>query len=451
MSASSVSTTPLRAAVVKASLRSGFAADAIGTVVLNVVTIGVNFAMTLVLSRELGASGYGAFAFGLAWSAVLSVPAVLGLTPLVVRNVAAYSARSDWTLIRGLLRRSNEVVVVSSVLVMCMGAIVGWVLEGNEPQLLRAFLVALLLVPLVSLTTLRQSAMQGLGKVVLGRVPETLLAPFLFLVLVAAASPTLGDRFSASTAMALQVAAQLVAFVAGIVLLRRTLPAQVHQVNAQYETRVWIRSALPLLAMSALMALNAQLGTIFLGSMESASAAGVYAVASRVALFTSFFWLAATYPLMPAVARIHAQGNRAELQRMLNRSAIATVLASAASALVLILFSGQLLALFGGDFGAGIWTMRILAFGELGKVLMGFAGLTLVMTGYERDLTAGVAVAAGLNVILNAGLIPIWGTNGAALGAAISVVASNALLAVLLWKRLRLVSLPLPRLAFRHR
>ncbi len=442
MSATSASPT-MRVAALKASLRGGFAADAIGTVVLNVVTIVVNFAMTLVLSRELGASGYGAFAFGLAWSAVLSVPAVLGLTPLVVRNVAAYSSRSDWTLLRGLLRRSNEVVLLTSVLVVGVGAIVGWVLVGDEPELFRPFLVALFLVPLVSLTTLRQSAMQGLGKVVVGRVPETLLAPLLFLVLVAAAAPALGDLFSATTAMTLQVGAQVVAFATGIVLLRRALPLQVRGADAEYETRVWLRSALPLFVMSALMALNAQVGTIFLGAMDGATAAGVYSVASKVALFTSFFWLAATYPLMPAVARLHAQGRRAELQRMLTRGAVITSVCAAVIALVLIVFSRQFLALFGQDFGEGVWPLRILALGELGKVLTGFAGLALVMTGFERDLTVGVAIGAVANVALSALLIPAWGVNGAAGAAAVSVVASNLFLAYLLWKRLRLISLPL--------
>ena len=420
--------------------------DALGTVALNVVTIVVNFALTFLLSRLLGARGYGAFAFGLAWAAVLSVPAVLGLTPLIVRHVAAYHARSAWILLRGLLRRSNQVVAATSLLVMAGGAGLGWLLEGSKPELFHPYLLALLLVPLVSLTTLRQSAMQGLGRVVLGRVPETLLAPLLFLVLVGVASLLLDHRFSASWAMGLQVAAQIAAFATGVMLLRRTLPAAVRGAAAAYETRAWLRSAVPLLVMSGLMALNAQLGTIFLGSMKGAAAAGVYSVAARAALFTSFFWLAATYPLMPAVARLHAQAKSAELQRVLSRSAAVTALCSLPIALLLLIFGRQFLALFGHDFHGGIWALRILALGELGKVLTGFAGLALVMTGHERDLTAGVAIAAGLNIALNVTLIPVWGVDGAAVAGAVSVVASNVFLVYLLWGRLRVFSLPLPLL-----
>jgi O-antigen/teichoic acid export membrane protein len=128
---------------------------------------------------------------------------------------------------------------------------------------------------------------------------------------------------------------------------------------------------------------------------------------------------------------------------MLTRGAVITSVCSAVIALVLIVFSKQFLALFGQDFGEGVWALRILALGELGKVLTGFAGLALVMTGFERDLTVGVAIGAVANVALSALLIPAWGVNGAAGAAAVSVVASNLFLAHLLWKRLRLISLPL--------
>lgn len=419
--------------------------DAIGTVGLNVVTMGVNFALTFLLSRLLGAEGYGAFAFGLAWATVLSVPAVLGLTPLVIRHAAAYQARSAWGLLRGLLRRSNEVVAGVSLLVMGAGGAAGWLIDGSQPQLFHPFLLALLLIPLLSLTSVRQAAMQGLGRVVLGRVPETLLAPLLFFALAGASSVVLGHRFSAVWAMGLQVAAQITAFAMGVVLLRRALPVPVREAAVAYETRAWLRSAVPLLIMSGLMALNAQLGTIFLGSLKGAAAAGVYGVTSRAALVTSFFWLAATYPLMPAVARLHAQEKRAELQRLLSRSAIAASLCSLPIALGLVLFAHRLLVLFGHDFAGGVWPLRILVFGELGKVLTGFAGLALVMTGYERDLTVGVAIAAALNVALNATLVPRWGVDGAALAGSISVVASNLFLVFVVWRRLGALSLPVAR------
>jgi hypothetical protein len=89
-------------------------------------------------------------------------------------------------------------------------------------------LVSLLLVPLLSLTTMRQAAMQGLGKVVIGRVPETIAGPAAFLTLAAGGWILLDDRFSATLALTLQVVASAGAFWLGLWLLRRAVPRQIH-------------------------------------------------------------------------------------------------------------------------------------------------------------------------------------------------------------------------------
>src|SRR2546428_14195913 len=78
------------------------AVDTAGTAALNVAALGLNFTVVLLLSHLLGASGYGAYASAFAWASVLSVVGVLGLTPLVVGRVAAYTTTGAFGLLRGL-------------------------------------------------------------------------------------------------------------------------------------------------------------------------------------------------------------------------------------------------------------------------------------------------------------------------------------------------------------
>ena len=139
----------------------GLLLGTVGTAVLNVAAVTLNFALVLLLSRQLGTSGYGAYASAFAWAGVLSVVAVLGLTPLVVRQVASYHSFESWGLLRGLLRRSNQSVAFSSALTIASAAGIGWLIYGTRPELLHPFWIALLLVPLIALTSLRQAAMQG--------------------------------------------------------------------------------------------------------------------------------------------------------------------------------------------------------------------------------------------------------------------------------------------------
>jgi O-antigen/teichoic acid export membrane protein len=333
-------------------------------------------------------------------------------------------------------------VLAAAVAVVVVGAVLGWLLERSDRALLYPYWIGLLLVPLISLTSLRQAAMQGLGRVVLGRLPETVIAPLLAILFVLVAYGALGDDLSASWAIALQVSAAGAAFVLGAWFLRRTLPSDARAAAPTYETREWLRSALPLFLMSGLLALNMQLGTIFLGSMEGASAAGVYAVATRTALFVGFLWLAATYPLMPTLARLHALGDRRGLQRVLTRSARVTVLGTLPLLVGIVVFSRPLLEIFGQGFGGGADALRIIALGEFARVATGFAGIALLMSGHEGSLTRGVAVGAGLNVVLNVALVPLWGVNGSAVASAISAAASSVFLVYLAWDRIRVSALP---------
>jgi O-antigen/teichoic acid export membrane protein len=269
-----------------------------GTVALNVASVALNLAVVLLLTRLLGPDGFGAYASAYAWAVVLSVLAVLGLTPLVIRYVASYSSNGNWGLLRGLLRRTNQSVAIASAAIAASAALAGFLLYRQRPELLHPFWIGLPLVPLIALTSVRQAAMQGLGRVVLGRVPETLALPILLIALASSASLAFGDGFGASWAIASHVVAALCAFALGAHLLRRMLPPEARSTSLSFETAAWRRSGISLALLNVLMAGNAQAGTILLGAFEGAGDAGVFNVATRTTMFVSFLMLAATYPLI---------------------------------------------------------------------------------------------------------------------------------------------------------
>ena len=67
----------------------------------------------------------------------------------------------------------------------------------------------------------------------------------------------------------------------------------------------------------------------------------------------------------------------------------------------------------------------MLASACLVNALCGSVGLLLIMTGYERKAAAIMGTAALLNIIMNVVLIPLYGTVGAAISTAVSMVAWN--------------------------
>src|SRR5205085_1623595 len=112
----------------------------------------------------------------------------------------------------GLLRRSNEAVLIASLVLGVLAVGLSFVLIS--PEVRPTFWVALGVLPIFGLVLLRQSAMQGLRHVVLAQVPELLLRPLLLLVAVAVTYVVFG-KFTATGAMALNIVVAMIAFVVG--------------------------------------------------------------------------------------------------------------------------------------------------------------------------------------------------------------------------------------------
>lgn len=425
------------------SVNRGLARGVVGTLGLNLSTTVLNFALAIVLARLLGADGYGAFSFAFAWAMVLSSVSGLGLSPLVVRHVASMQALRDWAGLHGLLRWTNAVVVATSCFATGIAALAGWLLLDRD-SLLWPLLLGLGLVLPTALVTVRQSAMQGLGFVVLGRLPETILAPGLFLLLAAAVGLT-WDGFSASWAVAMLLVATVVAFAVGAALLTRSLPAEVTAAVPRYESRSWAKSALPLVLMGFFGVFGAQAGTIVLGVSAGPEDTGVFALALRLSTFTSFLFLASTYPLMPAVARLHSLSDAESMRRTVHRVARIVLLLSLPVGLGIAVFADSLLGLFGADFRAGADVVRILVLGELVKVFLGLSGLLLVMTGREADFARGVTAGAAVGLLLSFVLIPPFDAVGAAIAATAGTAATHLALTLLARQRLGFSGAPWPR------
>ena len=432
-------------------LRFGLVVSAVANLGLNVALVCFNFVTVLLLTHWLGVVGYGAYAFALAAATLLAVPAIFGLSPLLIRAIATYRSTASWGLIRGILRRSNQAVLISSVIVVGLVLFVLVEVQWPPPRLQTPAGIALLLVPLLALVTIRQSAMQGLNHTVLGRIPETLVSPTIFILLLALVRLLASQHLTASAAVAANVLALACAMAVGAYTLRRVLPGGVRTARPLYETRDWARQAVPLVLFSGIVTINSQFDVVLLGALTGPRDAGIYSVASRIASLVSFFFIAAAIPLMPAIARLYASGERTQLERVLAWSARGIFFASLPLGLAVIVFAQPLMSLFGAGFGgSGPLALRILAVGQLVNVATGFAGTALVMTGHASLLTKGYAIGAAFSVILNAALIPPFGLIGAAIATAIGISVINIGVVVILRRRLSINALPFGRLIARN-
>lgn len=419
------------------SLKRFLIKAATGSIGLKVGNAFLVYGISLLLARYLGAAEYGLYAYAMAWGSLLTVPAVLGLEGLVTREIAIYRTKEQWGLMKGLLRWSNQLVGLWSLLLAVLFACTIWLLPStvSEQQKLALWLV-LCSLPFLALTRLRQSSMQALQQIVRGQLPEMLFRPTALITLLSVSGLWLGSKFTASWALLMYGISIGLAFLLGQVLLTRAVPRSCRDAIATYKPWIWLQMALPMLLIGGMYIINNQTDTVMLGMLKTTQDVGVYTVANRGASLIGFVLIAVNTTLGPTFASVYAQGNKAKLQRIVTQGCRWVLLSAVAISITLILGRHVFLGLFGNEFLRGETTLIILCLGQLANACTGSVAFLLLMTGHERDTAIGVTTSAVLNIFLNYVLIPDFGIGGAATATAISMGLWNLILVILAYKRL---------------
>ena len=68
-----------------------------GSFLLQMTSMGLAFVTGITLARLLGAEQLGAYSLGMAWGTLLVIPSVGGVNSLLIRQMAIYSAREEWS------------------------------------------------------------------------------------------------------------------------------------------------------------------------------------------------------------------------------------------------------------------------------------------------------------------------------------------------------------------
>ncbi|MCK5429525.1 MAG: oligosaccharide flippase family protein, partial [Anaerolineales bacterium] len=230
-------------------LRSHLIKGAAGSFGLQVGFAGLAFFNAIILARVLGAGGYGTFANAMAWVSLLTIPATFGFGILLVRDTAIYRSQGKWGLLKGLLRFSDRIVLVLSVLLALAAATAaGFTFSSPAQATMRHTIwIALMLLPIFALYNLRESAIRGLEYVIRARLPGMLIRPGLLLAGIGVIYFFWPNRLSAPAAMAVNVGAGVVILGTGIFFLKRLLPPEVKQAKAEYTPGLWLKAAFPML------------------------------------------------------------------------------------------------------------------------------------------------------------------------------------------------------------
>jgi O-antigen/teichoic acid export membrane protein len=398
---------------------------------LKILSLLLQLTSGIVLARILGASGYGIYAFSMSVVALLSIPATAGLPKLLIRNISAYYANKQFAFMRGILIRANQFVLFFSLTLGLAAVTVYFYFAEIQPYSTEGlvFILAMFLLPISALSSIRMAALRGLRMVLLGQLPEAVVKPFVFLGLIAVFAIVYDKNLSPQLIMALQLVAAFAAFLLGVVFLISKQPMELKRIKSKYTSKQWLKSALPFLSLGVMQIINSQTDIIMLNFYRNSSEVGVYKAVVSGSTLVTFILTTINIAISPQLARLWALGQKERMQKMITISSRIVAISVFLLAGILLIW-GQffLIFLFGKEFASGATALRILCFGQMINGLSGSVGNILDMTGHEKKSMQAVMISAILNVLLNFLLISKFGMNGAAIASTISLATWNIIM-----------------------
>ncbi|WP_440764670.1 oligosaccharide flippase family protein [Natronorubrum sp. DTA7] len=408
------------------SVADGASLHYLGTVVVNLV----GFLLNLVLTRMLGASVYGIYAYGTMILAAVLPFANLGSDVSITRYLSAN--RDDTGYQRRMLGLAYLTTIsisgiVAATLFVAAPTINAYTLE--EPLFTAAMQVFAIALPFQGLGQVAASTMRGLEKPKEKTV--IMVAGPTFQLLAIGGAVAVGYSLL-GIAAAFAVAAVMSALFAITYSLSR---ADLRPTGgfSKGEAAEFYNFSAPLTLSQAASFLFKRVDLFMVGIFLASADVGIYniavllagVIAMPLAGFNQFF--------PPVASRLYSNDEHETLESIYATVTRWSITASILVALPLFIYRAEVLALFGPEFVAGTAVIALFIAAQLFNAAAGPANDLLTMTDHQYVVMGNHFVFGVLNVGLNYVFILEFGLIGAAIATAAILATLNAVRVVQVW------------------
>jgi len=391
----------------------------ISTLLVSGAGAAASLVVQISLSNWLGPDAYGTYLLALGWLVFAQLFARLELDSTSVRFVGSYVSTGRWSLLRGYLRTSRVTVLTLSVVLAILGALA--VLAFSEsiavkhPALPDALLVACLLLPVANLLQLDAAVLQGFQRYVEAQLPQNLLRPIAFGILLFVLHYVAHVTLTTPLAVGANIIAATLALILTLHWRKRAIPAEVRAAKPHHDRGTWARTAYPLMAVSlSQLVISQQADIVVVGTMLTTAQAAVYGAASQLTMPLFLAASAVAYVAQSMIANLYAR-DPSQLQSLIRAVTWISLAVVVPIAIGLIILGKPLLGLYGDGFSDGYTVLVILTFAQLTAGLVGaLAGNLLTMTAHERQAAWIIGITAAVNLVLALILTPRFGPVGTA-------------------------------------
>ena len=418
----------------RASLRRQLSAGGSAVFAMRAAGMALRFLTILLYARWItGEAQFGAFALGLTWAQVLSVAVEFGLPTAVQRYIPEYIERRDWGHLRGIVRRSDQWVIIHGSALVLLGACSLGAASGRWHVGAAAWTV-LALTPMMALANLKRDQLASFMAVGGSHGPPMVVQPTLAVILGWTWHHWNGG-YSGWVGLAFYAASWAVVLILQTLLVSMQL--RVSRAARPVFDPGWRTTAAPLALVAALFMVLTRTDIIVLGVVRGAAAAGIYAVATRLATLSLLVTQSVLVLVQPTFSRLSVAGDVHGIRDVYRWTSRVGTLAAGALFVGFVVFGRPVLSLFGQAYVRGWLPLCILAAGHTVMAALGPASSLMMMRGLHRRVVSLSAPIVVLNGVLNATLAWLFGAAGAAVATTAANASQNALFLAAVRRHLR--------------
>lgn len=392
--------------------------------VVRILAAGSAFAMSVVVTRALGAHEAGLFFLGQTLLMILGIFARFGMDQVLIRFVSTSIDQKNPAAANGVLWRAASIVAPLSISISGLTFAFADVIANqvmNQPELgpiVRT--VAVCIVPFSSFQLISY-AIQGRKQFVWSMLLNSACLPIC--ILAFAAFPSVFGISAADDVMTLVFWACVIIAVLGMFIWFRSAGSQMDA--ASIDLRSITDMAFPIYILAIASFANTWAPQFVLAAWASADQIAILSVSQRSASLVSLLSVPICTVASPSFAIMFAKRETENIQALIAKvNGVICAICFPALAMLFI-FAPQFLMIFGDSFVDAKWVLRILIIGQLFNTVSGSASHLLMMSANERAVRNATLASLLVGLLLSFSLIPIWGAIGAAMAVAGSMVVTN--------------------------
>ena len=398
-----------------------------------VVSLGINFAVQVMVVRYLTKADYGAFAYALSITLFTQMVVKLGLDRAVTRFLPIYDEQHSYDRLLGTLLFVLAVVVGLGVLAVAAVFLIAVPLHvplarGGDARTLLLILIAM--VPLAAVNDLFVGlfAVFSRPKAIFFR--RYLLTAGLRLVAAVILIAANTDVELLAVGYVLTEAVGVVLSLAIFVQILQTdgLLAKFRKTSPRVPAREILSFTVPLLTTDLVYAAMILSDALLLGHFRGSEAVATLRAIQPAAQMNQIVFSSFLFLFTPAVSRLFARDDRQGVDDVYWHTAGWVAILSSPIFLLTFSLAVPLTGLlFGARYADSAMLLALLSLGYYVQAAMGFNGTTLMVLGKVRALVALNVIVIIVNVGANVVAIPQWGAVGAAVATTSTLIVHNLL------------------------